>query len=103
MTATDTTQLGADDKPNNLVILIGVIVSCVFIVVSIIGCYLFYRGTQNTELDRKESSSSYLPLKQLRAYEHEELHTLKWINKDRNNVQIPIDMAIQNIIRRYNR
>tara|TARA_B100000700_G_C14561623_1_gene631372 strand:- start:301 stop:528 length:228 start_codon:yes stop_codon:yes gene_type:complete len=50
---------------------------------------------------QKEITNASLELTQLRAYEKEELNSVKWINKNENKVKLPINIAIKKTVQKY--
>lgn len=67
------------------------------------GSYLYYAATLSEELNRKESLTTYADLQKLRAEESERLHALKWSNPEKTILQIPIEMAMNNVVKHYSR
>ncbi len=65
--------------------------------------YLYYAATLSEELNRKESLTTYTDLQTLHTEESERLNTLKWVNPEKTVLQIPIKMAMNNVVKHYDR
>ncbi len=85
------------DRPINLSIILTMVIIGLIFVWSV---YLF-KVMITKEERQKEITNASLELTQLRAYEKEELNSVKWINKNENKVKLPINIAIKKTVQKY--
>ena len=78
-----------------------VIFTSFFIVVVFVVGFFFFKSTISMELNLKDDTDTSLEIKRLRQYEQDSLHQLKWKSKSKGTVQIPIDLAIDNVVEDY--
>ncbi|MSR88543.1 MAG: hypothetical protein EXS67_02700 [Candidatus Margulisbacteria bacterium] len=90
-------------EPNAKRIAIAIILSGLVFGAFLWGSYLYYAATLSEELNRKESLTIYTDLQTLRVQESERLHSLKWVNPEKTALQIPIEMAMKNVVKHYSR
>lgn len=63
---------------------------------------LYYRASASHVMNHREETGEIgSELAALRAYESEMASTLKWIDKDNGRVQIPIDVAMELVVKVY--
>ena len=62
---------------------------------------LIYKGSINDALENAENTGPNKELMKLRAYESDQLHSYKWIDKTKGTVQIPIESAKQKVLESY--
>ena len=92
-------------EPKSFLIIKYLVVFMVFIIVVFVGSVFYFYGTQTVELNFKEAdyvSKQMTEIQLLKDQENKDLNTLKWKNKSKGRVQIPINDAIDVIVKRYN-
>jgi len=75
-----------------------------FICLSVIvwGGLIYYRSAQSDALDQRElNGKQTVELQKLRQYEADSLQSLRWVDKSKGQVQIPIDLAMELVRQRY--
>lgn len=77
------------------------LLTVLLLVVAMGGSYLMFNTTVSMELNEKEKNPIPLAVLKLRTYESEALNTLKWINKSRGEVQIPLSLAQDLVVKAY--
>ncbi|NQY73689.1 MAG: hypothetical protein HRT90_02900 [Candidatus Margulisbacteria bacterium] len=88
-------------EPKLLPIALTILVT-VFIIVLFFGYSAYYfSGKASEELNSKEITEKSTDLTQLRVYEDELLNQLKWRDKSKGLVKIPITMAMEKIVEKY--
>lgn len=88
-------------EPNsNLIILVVAVLFLVLVVIVIKGVFL-YQGAISHELNKKEMAAEFTELRKLRLYETETLSKLTYIDKEKCIVQIPIDIAMEQVVTQY--
>ena len=88
-------------EPQSLAILVGIIITVLFIVGACVFSVFYFKETVTLELNAKDTTDPYLPLRQLRTYEVENLQLLEWKDKKSGRVKIPIDEAKRLVFLRY--
>lgn len=78
-----------------------VAITSVVIISTLVFGFFFYRSTLSAELTKKENSNLPLLSKQHKIYEQEQVNTLKWINKSQNKIQIPVKLAMEHVVKKY--
>ncbi len=90
-----------ESEPNNLVMIISLIVSFVIFVHIVYFCILYYKSESSKILNIKQQ----IPLSDerlvLERYERETLQQYSWINKSKGIARVPVDVAAQDVIRSY--
>lgn len=90
------------DEPN-----VGVsswVIILTFICLSIIvgSGLIYYRTAQSDALNQRElDGKQTVELQKLRQYEADSLQSLRWVDKSKGHVQIPIDLAMELVRQRY--
>jgi len=72
-----------------------------FLVGSLIFSYFIYQGVSIHELGSKEQTERSVERIQLQAYEAETLQTFEWRDKEAGGVDIPIDLAMDAVVKEY--
>ena len=63
---------------------------------------LYYRASASDMMNARETSGGVsAELAALRSYERETAGTLKWIDKSNGIVQVPIDVAMDLVVKSY--
>lgn len=88
-------------EPESFWISVSAVITVLILLIAIIGSAFFFKATVSEEKTIKENTGTPFDLQKLRLYEDEQLHTLKWVEKDKKTVKITIDMAIQNVVSSY--
>ena len=103
----ETTAVNKDHPEPNITKIAGILmvgfVIVLFLVVTGVGSYFFFKGVVSAEINRKEITGMSRELAALRIKEAENLNTYGWINKDKGIVQVPIEVAKGIIIKNYNK
>jgi hypothetical protein len=89
-------------EPNAVAALITIIVVFVCLLGVSFGSYFYFNTSLTQELNVKEDTSVPRLLKSQRLYEDDYLYSLKWENKKDRIIHIPIELAMKNVIKRYN-
>lgn len=90
------------ESPSSNIVIIAVLFSCVFIALVTFVSYYLYISLVSVDQDKKqvESGRNVYILDLEKSYQ-KSLSTLKWKDKDKDVIQIPIDMAIDHVIKDY--
>ncbi|RAP33924.1 hypothetical protein DID77_02385 [Candidatus Marinamargulisbacteria bacterium SCGC AG-439-L15] len=88
-------------EPKALGINIFLIVTIILLFGIFIWCVYFYKSILTKELAIKENTQVDQNLKKLRDYESRQLSRLRWINKEKQQVQVPIKTAMDLVIKDY--
>lgn len=90
------------DEPNvgaSSWVIVGTFI-CLIIIVW--GGLVYYRSAQSEALDQRElNGQQTVELQKLRQYEADSLQALRWIDKSKGQVQIPIDLAMELVRQSY--
>lgn len=90
------------NEPNSIGIWLSMGLTTITLIVI---CYfgsLYYRASASDAMGGRESTGGMgAELAELRAYEAEMAGTLKWVDKDKGVVQIPIDVAMDLVVKSY--
>ncbi len=89
-------------QPDHIRLTVAILASAVIIFLSVWGCYLFYVGTLSDEVRLKESGPAPMAIRELRVTETAELTRLQWVDQAKGQVKIPIDMAMDAVVKKYN-
>jgi len=90
-------------EPNSKVLGWSVIISGLFLTVTIASALFYYRTTLTTELNRKENVGVSLELRQQRLADAEVLSSLKWADQQKGLVKVPIELAMKRVETLYAR
>ena len=75
--------------------------SIVILIIYTLVCLFGYKGASSSELIEKHSIVLNEQVKALHASEAEILHNYKWINKSADSVQVPIEKAMDLVVKDY--
>tara|TARA_A100001011_G_C13638850_1_gene566933 strand:+ start:235 stop:531 length:297 start_codon:yes stop_codon:yes gene_type:complete len=89
-------------QPNIFLVNLGLILSCVLIGIIFIWCFYYYKAAISVEKNQKELTDKPLSRQELEVYEEETLNTLKWKDKEKGTVQVPLSEARRLILKKYN-
>jgi hypothetical protein len=90
------------NEPNSAGIWLSMGLTTIVLITIVYFGSLYYRASASTALDRREEMGGIgSDLAALHAYENEMATTLKWIDKDKGIVQIPIDVAMDLVVKSY--
>ncbi len=90
------------NEPNSAGIWLSMGLTTVVLIVIVYFGSLYYRASASHAMDsREENGEISAELAALHAYESEMAGTLKWINKDEGLVQVPIDVAMDLVVKAY--
>ena len=90
------------ETPSSNVVIVAVLLSCVFIGLVTFLSYYLYISLVSIDQDKKQTESGRnVYILDLEKSYQQSLSTLKWKDQDNNVVQIPIDMAIDHVIKDY--
>jgi len=80
-----------------------VLITSILLAVVIVGSYYYFKASLSAENNRKqlEASRSRSLVKLEKSYQ-KNLNSLTWINQSKGQVRIPIDMAMNNVVKDYN-
>lgn len=88
-------------EPRSFEIGLWILALTILLVLSFISTWFFYRSRSSQELNLKEQTPVPIALQQLRNYEQQELNSVKWLNQNEDKIQIPIQQAMELVIRDY--
>ena len=90
-------------EPKSFVIALYVITSALIIAILTFAAYHIYKGSVSNRIKKlqNEATMESYELSQIRKMEKKNLETYQWINREKNQIQIPIEKAIQKTIRYY--
>lgn len=89
------------EEPDAKPIGIAIVAMIVFLILIFISCIYMYKAFLSDELRYKMNTDIPDERKKLIKYELEELNTLKRLNDNSGNIQIPVEKAKEIIIKRY--
>lgn len=90
------------DEPNTGLSWVVIVLTVVFLTLIVLGGLVFYRGAQSDALNTRELlGQPTAELRSLRQTEAEALQSLRWIDKSKGSVQIPIEMAMDSVRQHY--
>jgi hypothetical protein len=90
------------DEPNIGVSSVVIVLTFVFLVLIVWGGLIYYRSAQSDALNQRElDGKPTAELRQLRQSEAASLVSLRWIDKSKGRVQIPIALAMDLVRQRY--
>ena len=79
-----------------------VVLTVVFLVIIVWSGLVYYRSTQSEALNlRERQGKPTAELKDLRHYEATSLQSLRWIDKNKGQIQIPIGLAMDVVRQNY--
>ena len=90
-----------ESEPNNLFMIISLIVSFVIFVHIVYFCILYFKSESSKIMNLKQQTSLTDERVALERYETETLRQYKWINKSKGIARVPVDVAAQDVIRSY--
>ncbi len=76
-------------------------VGILLILIVIIGLQAWFHAEQNHEIARKFDNTPVAWLQSLKMEQEHRLQTGRWVNRDKGVVQIPIDQAMDLIVKEH--
>ena len=90
-------------EPNTTNIFIAITVTILLTAIIFIWAYYYYTSTLSQQLNKLQDTAERHPyITTIEEKAKKSLSTLKYIDKEKNKLQIPIEMAIENVIKDYN-
>ncbi len=90
------------DEPNLSVSWWVIVLTVIFLVIIVFSGLVYYRSVQSKALNLRElQGQPSAELKALRHHEATSLNTLKWVDKTKGQVQIPIGRAMELVRQDY--
>ena len=90
-------------KENSFIVTIAIVATIFLLIVIFTFSFYFYKSllssSQNALQDNAKRHSYIVDIE---TKAKSELNTLKWVNKSKTLVQVPIDVAKENVIKDYN-
>ncbi|RAP31997.1 hypothetical protein DID76_01630 [Candidatus Marinamargulisbacteria bacterium SCGC AG-414-C22] len=89
-------------EPNSLNVTYAVLVTVVFLAVIIVFSVIFYRS--ELSIDQNAKQDNYVKHPYIESIEKEarkELNSLKWINKQAGQIQLPLSIAKDQVVKDY--
>lgn len=86
----DDKVLAEQDNPHNLIILGAVVVTCVALVVMVLGVDQFYRFAVEDEVGTKQLQVTSPARRELKAVEQARLGKYQWVDQAKGVVRIPV-------------
>ena len=90
------------DEPSGFWIFTTIIIILGLVALIFLWSIYFYRVTKSEELLSKQAMYKSKALTSQRLNEKEFLNRLEWKNSDKNQIYLPIDLAMDKVIKRYN-
>jgi hypothetical protein len=90
------------EEPNNLGIGLSVSATVVFLIGIFVLSYYIFISILSQDLNEKQLMSKPLLLKELRAEQRKNLSEIKLLDSQKKIVKVPIDVAVQYVIKKYN-
>jgi hypothetical protein len=87
------------DQPKNPLIAGTVVAICITVVLVAVGVFEYFDRVIRHEVDAKQNSRVDDRLTKLRSMEESNLTGYTWVNKDKGIVRIPVDRAIELVLR----
>ncbi|RAP32752.1 hypothetical protein DID75_04105 [Candidatus Marinamargulisbacteria bacterium SCGC AG-410-N11] len=88
-------------EPKTFILGINIVFLIIILIITFIVFGMFFNSLKNIEQNKKQNIGPNKELTKLKNYENKELSTLKWLDKKKGKVQIPIDLAIKNVAKTY--
>jgi uncharacterized protein affecting Mg2+/Co2+ transport len=89
-------------NPNSKAIVWSMIITVISLVLTVWAGKIIYNSMSSNELNSKEvTGGGFISQQELKAYEDDQLHSLKWIDQSKGKVQIPIQTAMQLTLKKY--
>lgn len=76
-------------------------ISVVALIAYVLVCLYWFRGAKDAELAEKQAQIDLSQLQILHAKENEVLTSYKWLDKDKGRVQIPIERAMELVVKEH--
>tara|TARA_Y200000002_G_C22325325_1_gene514393 strand:+ start:51 stop:353 length:303 start_codon:yes stop_codon:yes gene_type:complete len=90
------------EEPNNLGIGLSITLTVVFLVGIFIFAYYIFISILSQDLNDKQLMTKPILLKELRKEQRANLNDLKLIDSKKKIIKVPIDVAIDHVIKTYN-
>jgi len=87
------------DQPKNPLIAGAVVAICITVVLVAVGVFQYFDRVIRHEVDAKQNSHVDDRLTKLRSMEESNLAGYTWVNKDKGIVRLPLDRAIELVLR----
>ena len=98
----DTGHIGVDESnPDNLKITLFLAAMVVFMVIIVVWSIFFFKGMTSDVLNQKQLTPKGEERQALELYEQDRLSSYSWVDKSKGIVQIPIELAVQQVIDDY--
>ncbi len=90
------------DEPNLGLSWLVIVLTVVFLIIIVWSGLVYYRSTQSDALNLRETQGMpTAELKELRHHEATSLQSLRWVDKTKGQIQIPITMAMDLVLQNY--
>lgn len=91
-------------KENSTLVFYAVLISAILITAVIIWSLYYFRAMVSQENNRKQNTASrVLSIVKLEEGYSKNLNSLKWVNTQEGRLLIPINMAMDNVVKDYNK
>ncbi|RAP26583.1 hypothetical protein DID74_01845 [Candidatus Marinamargulisbacteria bacterium SCGC AG-333-B06] len=91
-----------ENEPESLNVILGFIFTAVFLLVVIIFSYFLFTAMLSQDKNEKRNSVKTPKLDVLNQEYEFQLDDLRWIDKSKGVVKVPVDVGMQYVIKRYN-
>ena len=91
-----------EDEPRAINVSVGIILTAVFLLVIVIFSYFLFISMLSQDKDEKLKIVKTHRLDELNQEYEFKLDELRWIDKSKGVVKVPISVGVQHVIKRYN-
>lgn len=88
-------------EPNNSIGIITIFVTFILLAISLLFCYFFFIDLLNKEQINVQNSIEHSEIRAMKISEDELLNRFEWKDKSTRTLFIPIDMAMDSVLRDY--
>ncbi len=96
-TGTNSVNTGTNDANTGTITFIGLI-SAILLIELVVGIQVLFYNTQEEEIVRKDVSQPSWELNALLLKQQGALHSYSWVDRERQTVAIPIDVAMKRLV-----
>lgn len=90
-------------EPNSKLVLYSILVTAILLAIMIVVGFIFFKSELSISQNRKQDNANRHPyIVNIEKEAIKNLSSLKWMNKSKGQVQIPIELAKHVVIKNYN-
>ena len=90
-------------EPNVPVVSLAIVLTGIFLIAIFVWGIYYYKSALSSALHQQEMGPTMAWADNYRAKQSKELNSLKWVNKSKNIVKVPIDVAMDLTVKDYNK